>query len=227
MKKYIYLLIIAGAVLFNQGCENNNAFSWATGSSSSITVETMLSDGDKALQKEDYEQALEIYDEILKSNPDNSEALYGKAVAEIKNADLDLSHIISAVTDDQASDPVDALLKELNIDQIIEATDNATEALKKIADGNADGTIPADDADVNINLAAFITLNATADLVDKYDVNTVEDLDQLDVSDSDIDDTVDSLEEGKSYAQVALGSDHELIEMFDEAITNIEDLKSP
>ncbi len=228
MRKNIFPLLIIVLIFFTQSCENNNAFSWATGSSSDVTAEKMLADGNKALQDKDYDKAKKLYDKILVTYPYNSEALYGKAAAELKSVDLDLSYIISALTDDKNYDnPIDSILDGLDMKKLADATDSAIKALKQITDGKADGTIPADDTDVNLNLSAIITFNAAADLLVKYNVNTLEDLDDINVSDADIDDTVDRLEDAKNYARIALGSEHEIVEIYDDLIETLEDLKTP
>ncbi|MGM0567920.1 MAG: hypothetical protein ACQESB_01735 [Elusimicrobiota bacterium] len=233
MKKHTSLIIILSVILFSHGCENNNIFSWARKSGTDTSTEALLADAERALKDQDYNEAAEYYEKILKNEPRNSEALYGRASAEMKKADLDFRHIISVLVEsmDSNEDPddlIDELFMGLNISTLVDATSEAEKSLKKIAQGKADGTIASDNVDVNLSLGILITLNAAVTLLDKYEVNSFEDLDKLEdgVSESDISDTQQRVSEAKNYLEVAFEPDHEIIETFDDLIESMEDLKN-
>ncbi len=168
MKKLnVLALVIVFGVLIS-GCENANIFSWTHSGGRDKSVESLLVDAEKALYDENYEEAIEYYNEILDKDPDNSDALYGLAAAELKNAGFDIANLIPKLLDDES---VETDLIDLNYASIASGTEEAKNALKQIADGQADGAIPADDFDVNLNLGIALTLHAASSLLAWADAN--------------------------------------------------------
>lgn len=162
MKKLnVLALVIVFGVLIS-GCENANIFSWTHSGGKDKSVDALLVDAEKALYDENYEEAIEYYNEILDKDPDNSDALYGLAAAELKNAGFDIANLIPKLLDDES---VETDLIDLNYENIESGTEKAITALKQIAAGQADGAIPADDFDVNLNLGIALTLHAASSLL--------------------------------------------------------------
>ncbi|MFW6133954.1 MAG: tetratricopeptide repeat protein [Elusimicrobiota bacterium] len=175
------------------GCENQNIFSWTHRKGAGGSTEFLLADAMKAMEDGDYDRAIEYFNEILEDDPDNAEALYGKAAAELKKAGFDLEELVTKFIGEEGSSE-DDLLGTFNLEDVEEGSGNAADALKKIADGQADGSIPADDFDVNVNLGIALTLHAASDLLLwAQDSGTVEIKDNFSVD--IIDDSVSGLKE--------------------------------
>lgn len=183
---YLVLLVLFTALL---GCENSNIFSWSHEKGGDDSVEALAVDARSALIDGDYDEAIELYNKILEKDPDSSDALYGLAAAELKEAGLDIADLLPKFLNEEntsssisvpgasqvsASD-VENLLPALDFKKIEEGTRKAIAALEEIASGRADGTIPADDIDVNLNLAIAKVLHAAAFLLNKYNVDIKED----------------------------------------------------
>ncbi len=192
MKRISGLLLVSVLVLTMSGCENSNIFSWTHKAGGDDSVEALLTDGQKAIIEGDYDKAIEYYTKILEKDPDNAEALYGLAAAELKSVGLDLSELLPKFLKDnegaisapaykttgrsaKSSVTLDSLLPVVNYALLEAATAIAVDALETIALGNADGTIPADDIDVTINLAVAKIIHAVAYLLNKYDITVDED----------------------------------------------------
>ncbi len=188
--KLVAIFLVLAMVFSLAGCsKTTNIFGWTHKGGSDTSSESLLSDGQAALNSEDYNDALTYYNDILSQDSDNSEALYGKAQALIGLGGLNLAELIAEVIKDTALDdnsPViannelgvffsrtkhtsaseDLLPESLDLPQLYETAKAVVPILKLIADGNSDGVIPADDPDVNINLAFFITIQAVCRLLD-------------------------------------------------------------
>lgn len=168
LKILIPLFVVA--VLFS-GCENSNIFSWTHAAGGDTSVTALLSDGQKAESDGDYEEAIEYYDKILNNkDPDNSEALYGKASAELKNAGLELSELVSNVMNED-TDGTQDLISDLDFEKLEAGAKEAKDALETITSGNGDGTIPADDPDVHLNLAVTRALWSASYLINDSDTD--------------------------------------------------------
>lgn len=172
------------------GCsKTTNIFGWAHKGGSDSSTESLLADGQAALSSKDFSDALTYYNELLGQNPNSSEALYGKAQALIGLGGLSLAELIANVVKEAQStstSPViansefgaffsrtqyvststDLLPETLNLPQLYQTALLVVPILKQIADGNGDGVIPADDPDVNINLAFFMTISSVCRLLD-------------------------------------------------------------
>ncbi|MDD5354729.1 MAG: tetratricopeptide repeat protein [bacterium] len=140
------------------------------------------------MSSKDYSDALTYYNKLLEQNPNDSQALYGKAQALIGLGGISIAELIAEVikeTNSSDSSPViaqsefgsffsrtrnsssTALLPEsLDLPLLYRTAIAVVPVLKQIADGNDDGVIPADDPDVNINLAFFITIQSVCRLLD-------------------------------------------------------------
>ncbi|MGM0442391.1 MAG: tetratricopeptide repeat protein [Elusimicrobiota bacterium] len=173
-KKTKILIPVFAAAVFLSGCENSNIFSWTHAQGGDSSVVSLLSDGQKAENDGDYEEAIEYYDKILKKDPDNSEALYGKASAELKNAGLELSELVSNMINEDTQGTQD-LISDLNFEKLEAGAKEAKDALETITSGEGDGTIPADDPDVNLNLAITRAIWSASYLINEYNVKVKDD----------------------------------------------------
>ncbi len=236
MKKYVLLIFIFSFIPFTQGCEGENVFSGFHKAGTDTATQSRLADARRALRDGKYKEALKIYEEILKRDPNNSEALYGKAAAELRSAGLDLRHIFSTLLDideddDGDIDIIDELFGGLGLKNIASATDSAVKDLKKIADGKADGTIPPDNYDVNMNLSVLITLNAFVEMMVEYDVNDMDELEDIlknPLNHEDIDEIIGKIKDAKKYAEVSGGQmGDDMVETFEELIEDLKKWKNP
>ncbi|MBN2407926.1 MAG: tetratricopeptide repeat protein [Elusimicrobia bacterium] len=183
MRKSVVFFLLS--LLLLGGCENGNMFSWTHSRGKDDSVDALSADGSKALADGDYEDAIEYYEKILEKDSDNSEALYGLAAAQMKSVGLDLGALLPKFLneEDPASNAsagtrmtgsyrinsaLDDLLENLDYGELRDATKIAIDMLKDIVRGRADGVIPADDIDVNINMAVARVIHAVAYLLDKY-----------------------------------------------------------
>lgn len=188
--KLVVIFLVLLMVFSLAGCsKTTNIFGWTHKGGADTSSESLLADGQAALNSEDYNDALTYYNDILGQDSDNSEALYGKAQALIGLGGLNLAELIAELVKDTALDDnslviannklgvffsktrytssTDDLLPEsLDLPQLYETAILVVPILKQIADGNSNGVIPADDPDVNINLAFFMTIQAVCRLLD-------------------------------------------------------------
>jgi tetratricopeptide (TPR) repeat protein len=193
--KIIAVFLVLLMIFSLAGCsKTTNIFRWAHKGGSDTSKESLLADGQAALSSKDYSDALTYYNKLLEENPNSSEALYGKAQALIGLGGLSLSELIANVVKEAQStgtSPViansefgaffsktsyvttttDLLPETLNLPQLYHTALVVVPVLKQIADGNSDGVIPADDPDVNINLAFFMTIQAVCRLLDDNNDN--------------------------------------------------------
>jgi tetratricopeptide (TPR) repeat protein len=188
--KLVAFFLVLAMIFSLAGCsKTTNIFRWAHKGGSDSSQESLLSDGQAALNSKDYSDALTYYNKLLEQNPNDSEALYGKAQALIGLGGISISELIAEVIKDTATDdnsPVIAnsefgaffsrtqnissssnlLPESLDLPQLYHTAIVVVPVLKQIADGNSNGVIPADDPDVNINLAFFMTIQAVCRLLD-------------------------------------------------------------
>ncbi len=172
------------------GCsKTTNIFGWVHKGGSDSSKESLLADGRAALSSKDFSDALTYYNKLLDQNPNDSQALYGKAQALIGLGGLSLADLIASVVMEAqstgtssviansafatffskaqyTSGTTDLLPDTLNLTQLYHTAKVVVPVLKQIADGNGDGVIPADDPDVNINLAFFMTIQAVCRFLD-------------------------------------------------------------
>lgn len=168
MKKIIMLFSVLAVFILTSCDKNKNIFGRFHKAGSSSSTEVLLNDANAALDQDDPAKAKEIADKILATEPGNSEALYISAAAGLKEVGFDLGGIITSVIGGTSGSD-DSLLesfKEMNINDVAAAIDEAVTNLKKIADGNSDGAIPWDDVDVNLNLGILEVLDAVINIVD-------------------------------------------------------------
>ena len=188
--KLITVFLVLLIMFIVAGCsKTTNIFRWAHKGGSDTSTESLLSDGQAALSSKDYNDALTYYNKLLEENPNSSEALYGKSQALIGLGGLSLAELIANVVKEAqstgtspviansefgaffsrtqyASTSTDLLPETLNLPQLYHTAILVVPVLQQIADGNSDGIIPADDPDVNINLAFFMTIRAVCRLLD-------------------------------------------------------------
>ncbi len=189
-EKLVAVFLVLLMIFSLAGCsKTTNIFRWAHQGGSDTSKESLLADGQSALSSKDFSDALTYYNKLLDENPNSSEALYGKAQALIGLGGLSLADLIASVVKEAQStgtSPViansdfaaffslarytssttDLLPSTLNLTQIYHTAEIVVPVLKQIADGSGDGVIPADDPDVNINLAFFVTVQAICSFLD-------------------------------------------------------------
>jgi len=185
MNKKIILLIVMSLLL--SGCGQWNIFKWAHKEGESTDTTVLVADGQSALNNGDYAKAEEIFYKAIQANPRSSEANYGYAQAIIGASGLGLAQIISSVIEQGKSQsttlPADnpfihfvskSFSPEGNLlpfsvndlTNLYATSKKVIDPLKKIADGQCDGVIPADDLDVNINLSFMLIIRAGCSLLD-------------------------------------------------------------
>jgi tetratricopeptide (TPR) repeat protein len=188
--KLVAVFLVLLMILSLAGCsKTTNIFRWAHKGGSDTSKESLLADGKAALNGKNFSDALTYYNKLLDQNPNDSQALYGKAQALIGLGGLSLAELIANVVKEAqststspviansefgaffsrtqyTSSPTDLLPDTLNLPQLYHTAIVVVPVLQQIADGNGDGVIPADDPDVNINLAFFMTIRAVCRLLD-------------------------------------------------------------
>jgi len=188
--KLVAVFLVLLMIISLAGCsKTTNIFRWAHQGGSDTSKESLLADGQSALSSKDFSDALTYYNKLLDENPNSSEALYGKAQALIGLGGLSLADLIASVVKEAqstgtspiiansdfaaffsktqyTSSTTDLLPETLNLPQLYHTALLVVPILQIIADGNGDGVIPADDPDVNINLAFFMTIQAVCRLLD-------------------------------------------------------------
>lgn len=171
------------------GCGKSNLFSWAHNPGDSTNTSALASDADIALQNKDYAKALEYYQEILKNDPRNSEAIYGYAAAKLAESGLDIGSLVANLIKNQSTSNSsvalclaqaarsssfsgnilpDTLLIKSNRDKLLAAINAslANDKLKKIIKGEGDGSINPTNADLNLNVAFCLVLRAAITVYD-------------------------------------------------------------
>lgn len=190
LKRVLTLILLGSLVLSLNGCSKSvNIFRWAHKGGTSTAKESLLADGQSALGSKDYSDALTYYNKILEQDPSNSQALYGKAQALVGLGGLNLADLISNVIKEAQSESTsgvianselgaffsrgkyvssadDLIPKSVNLTKLYKTANDVVPVLKQIADGGTDGIIPADDPDVNINLAFFMLVRAACRFLD-------------------------------------------------------------
>jgi tetratricopeptide (TPR) repeat protein len=194
-----FLFFVALSLLSLNGCQNNNLFGRFHDRGDSSSIVSLRSDASSALKDGNYSQALELYNRILSQDPNNAEAIYGAAAAEMGTSGLKLSQIIANVLQNQNgagassmglgqlvrsagggvhSSTVDpnSLLNGIDLASLDGVIDNVICKLERITSGSTDLSIPANDIDTLVNLAVVLVLRAALDaqqagLVDITNVN--------------------------------------------------------
>ena len=188
MSRLAAVLCICFLVFGGAGCSKGNIFGAAHKPGSSSDIQSLTSDAYTAFREKNYAKALEYYAKILEKDPSNSEAIYGYSAAKLADAGLDVAAIVSnLVTQNNApglnslsdtlnavsrtsADPDNILPDSIlnNLTRIRAAVDAvlASDKLPKILNGLADGSIKADNADLNLNVALCLVLRAAMRLVD-------------------------------------------------------------
>lgn len=181
-KNGLWCLIGLLGVLSTSGCKNNNLFGdlhkEGSGDSQSLVV-----DGQAALDKSEFAKADDYFSQALAKDPSNSDALYGQAAAQMGLSGLSLGQLIANLTQGngglgspalrgaigQASHGVSSggasLLFGIDEARLDEALKVVIENLEKIHMGLSDGKMARDNASLLINLGLSRMLKgATAPL---------------------------------------------------------------
>ncbi|MHB9156160.1 MAG: hypothetical protein ACYC5N_10830 [Endomicrobiales bacterium] len=191
------LLPLAGIALVSfAGCGKSNIFSWAHKAGGSGDTQALYSDATAALQNQDYAKALEYYQKILESDPNNSEAIYGYSASELANAGLDIGSLVSNLIREQQggnsvsglsgaiaragrtyaspSSPENLLPQTMlaRAEDISNAIERVLPRLSRIVNGTADGKISPRNPDVNLNLAVCYVLHAALTIRNYVDFDT-------------------------------------------------------
>ncbi|MFH1784485.1 MAG: hypothetical protein ABH868_06280 [bacterium] len=191
LKKIVVLMLLVCFSFSFTACGKFNLFSWAHKKGSSSDTETLIADGNSALNNKDYGNAKTYFNKVLDGHPDNAEALYGYSRAEMGASGLGIADIISAVIQEATSNSAplpptvrqgeygnllntiqlttgieDLFPESLNLTLLYNTANLIVPKLKKIADGSSDGKIPADDVDVNVNLGILLAIRGACRLLD-------------------------------------------------------------
>ena len=179
--------IFLSFLLLISGCQNSNIFGWLHKEGADKSPEALLADAESMLENDKPTDAKIYAEEILKKDPDNSEALYIHAQATLQEAGFDIGGIISdaikSADDSQSTDSLLETFESMDINQVAQAINTAVEDLRKIVE-EGDGSISPDDVDVNLNLGILEVLDAALELVDFNDnyviINDTSDIIQID-----------------------------------------------
>lgn len=197
------------SALMLTGCENGNLFGKLTDRGGSSDPQILVSQGFDALQDGNYTEALNLFNKALAADPDNAEALYGAAIAEMGGTGISLGTLIGNVTASSAShtplthaikegrvtasalvpDPA-SILDGINLNAVGPVLSDVNCKLQKIVSGNTDRSIRPDNVDVLVNLAITSLVKAVVDAINLgyFDVKNTNGAYQIDV-DNLFDDT--------------------------------------
>lgn len=188
MSRVAAVLCVCFLLFGGAGCSKGNIFGAAHKPGSSSDIQSLSADAYTAFRDKDYAKALEYYSKILEQDPSNSEAIYGYSASKLADAGLDIAAIVSNLVTQTNAPGLNSLSGTLNaasranaapdnilpdsilnnLPRISAAVDAvlAPDKLPRILAGLADGTIKADNADLNLNVALCLVLRAAMRLVD-------------------------------------------------------------
>lgn len=174
---------LAAMLLTMTSCENGNLFGKLHKTGESGDVATLNSEAEIAYRERNYSRALELYERVLAQNPNNAEALYGAASAQMAGTGINLATIISnalkqnanasfingagdliqraretSVPTTQAA--ANSILANIDLAAIDAALDTVICRLQKISAGVTDGSIAPTDLDVLVNFGIVCLLRA-------------------------------------------------------------------
>jgi len=180
MKKALVLgITLACVALFVGGCSKGfNVFAPLTPAPG--TLPPTISNAANAYAAGDYAGAMAMYQQLMASNPNSSEAKYGYVKSYVKSVGFDIGTFIKNGTGHGAppfSAPVAGVAKGplldsrtdpfgIYITKMKNLSDNLITYLGPIADGLCDGVVPANDVDVNTSLAFAYLLRGILKIVD-------------------------------------------------------------
>ena len=180
MKKALVLgITLACVALFVGGCSKGfNVFAPLTPAPGTLPVS--ISNAANAYAAGDYAGAMAMYQQLMASNPQSSEAKYGYVKSYVKSVGLDIGTFLKNGTGHGAppfSAPVAGIAKGpvldsqtdpfgINVAKMQNLSNNLITYLGPIADGLCDGVIPANDVDVNASLAFAYLLRGVFKVVD-------------------------------------------------------------
>lgn len=152
----LFLLVIVfffavGAV----NCKSCNVFYWTyeMGAANEATDEMKLQNAQEYINNGDYDKAKEMYDEILKEDPDNSQALYGRAQTNMAKADIDYITVMTVMSDtNAANDPATRQKLAQMANSLANVSPDVIADLEKIKNGQGDGSVSPNDPKLNMNL---------------------------------------------------------------------------
>lgn len=157
--RILILLIIFILITFSCSSPSNIFSSSNPDNSSEVyDADTLISMGDTYLSKGEYQKAFEAYQRALELSPSKSKALWGVSISYIL-LNLPSSNIIQAVINQSYTNlaPLNTLY---NVSYFVSSN------LFKIINKEADGEIPYDDYDVNLNFYIFNNFYSIFDLLD-------------------------------------------------------------
>ncbi|MFN0118619.1 MAG: hypothetical protein ACKVQC_10055 [Elusimicrobiota bacterium] len=176
-------ILLTGFMIFS-GCKNGNLAGFLNDSGSGGTAAT-LSDANLALAEGNYSRSLELYNSILVHDPNNSDALYGAAAAELGSSGLDFGQLVSNLVTNSAllgssvknmgdfisqgnQHPsssincagLNSILLGINCEALNAVIDRVICRLQKIASGGATGTITSNDIPTLVNFGVTCLIRA-------------------------------------------------------------------
>ncbi|MBK6879807.1 MAG: hypothetical protein IPN65_02110 [Elusimicrobia bacterium] len=157
------------------GCQNENLFG-GLHKEGSGDARSLIADGNAALADLNFPAAEDYFNRALAQDPRSAEALYGAAVAAMGRSGLNLGQLLSnlmtsnpgssatalrsAVMTAAPGAPTDSILFGLSVADLHNALKAAIPLLERIRLGLSDGTIPADNPNLLINLGLCRILHA-------------------------------------------------------------------
>jgi hypothetical protein len=171
------------------GCKGGNLFGGLTDNSSNI--QSLLSDASKALRERNYGAAFSQYESVLAREPNNAQALYGAAAAQLGLAGFNFSAVISnvlsqnavrsAAVPDGLADFIKiaheggvvsnqaapaSVLYGVNLQALRDALPTVLCRLQKIVSGATDGGVDRNNIDVLVNLGILHLLHGAVTALD-------------------------------------------------------------
>jgi len=173
MKKFFALgavLLILGFCI--SGCGKTfNIFGWTHAEGKSKDPDVLLQDADAALAKGDYQVAMDYYNKVIDSDPDNSLARYGYVTAYMKQEfkDMNISELLTQLSNSDSESGgmlIDESKINLSTQDLIDMGNVLVNYLDDSATGNWDGEISSTDVGMNVNLAFGYMLQAVGTVID-------------------------------------------------------------
>ncbi len=164
MKTVIRFTLVCALVLTVAGC---NFFNWMHPPGRSHNSDVLMADGQAALNSGDYQQAEAIFEKILVGDPDNAQAMLGHATAVMRDAGVDLitlATLLNGGEDFNVADYENYGLEDLK--ELEDLMDTLIQDLEPIANGSTDGSVAADNLDVNLVLTVAYLASAAIDIFD-------------------------------------------------------------
>jgi len=190
MGQVLRLFLVVGLIGLT-GCQNGNLLGKLHDSGDSSNTETLLSDGNVALDNGDYAAALGYFQRVLDNDSDNSLALYGAATASAGLSGLNLGQLLANVLNKNGTVTITSLGEAIqahstgygslaagpnsivrNISVVQTFLREAGAHLYKIIQGQADGKIRQNDIGALLDCALIYLVVDVVEMIeaDVFDI---------------------------------------------------------